>query len=133
MLDQEYGELFIRIWLILSKGILIPLIVPLVASIAFSLLRRSSFNDKRVDFIILMMFSLFGGLIGLFTGASREPVVGTILPVLISTVVTYIGYFASKNLSDEQKKLLPFCIVVFLIATWVGTLYGLNLRLDWSK
>lgn len=133
MLNQEYTELFFRLWLILSKGLLIPLTIPLIISLMVVWFRKSAFNNKHIDFVVLAVFSLFGGLVGLFTGASREPVVGTVLPVIISTVVTYIGYLASKELDTIQKQLLPFCIVVFLIATWVGTLYGLNLRLDWSS
>lgn len=132
MFDQSYLDLLLRIWLMFSKGVIIPIAVPILISSIVSLVRNSSFYNKKTDFVILALFSIFGGLVGFFTGASREPVVGTVLPVIISTVVTYIGYLASKQLNEEQKKLVPFCVIVFLLATWIATLYGMSLRLDWS-
>jgi len=132
MFEQEYIELFTRAWLILTKAIVPSVLPTIILAGIITFFKKTTFTSKGTDFLVLAIAVLFGSVIGFFTGASRDPVVGTILPIVISLIIIYVGYMSSKEVENNVKEIIPFCIVLFILSTWFSALYGMGMRLDWG-
>lgn len=104
-----------------------------ILSLFFSLLKSNASKDYAQRFSIFFLFSIFGSVVGFFTGASREAVVGTVLPILITTVVSYIGYLTAKTIPEDYRKMIPFCVLSLIISCWVSALLGMSFRMDWEN
>ena len=77
---------------------------------------------------ILIAFSLLGTLIGIFTGASREPIMQGLLPAFITFITGLVAYLASKDVLKSWAALVPSCLVVLLLTAVLSSFYGSTLR-----
>ena len=118
-------------WLIL-KDVLCPLI--LFASISSIIISVLSYYISSTSFknaiMISLMFSFFGATLGVLTGASREPSVNVVLPIIVSSTVGFFGYLTNKSASRELALLMPPGIMCFMINIIFAAFYGQVLRVQ---
>jgi hypothetical protein len=113
---------------LLISPLLIGACLGIVFALTFSLVNRErSYWDKlKQNFLPAIGFSipivLVGYVAGYFTGISRSPVVGAIVPsflALIGGLNIYLFGVDTKN-----KALVGYCVFIFVIALLYGTQFG---------
>jgi 4-hydroxybenzoate polyprenyltransferase len=78
--------------------------------------------------VFIFSFGFLGGVLGYSAGYSRVPVVGTILPALLTFVTALLGYLFSKDQLETYRPLIPYCIVVLLLNSFYGLSVGSIMR-----
>lgn len=81
---------------------------------------------------VIFSFSLLGGIIGLFVGASKTPVIGTVLPAILTFVAALLAYLFGKENLRDWRPVLPFCIIAVLLTALYGSLMGTSVRKDFE-
>nr|VFK58838.1 MAG: hypothetical protein BECKTC1821F_GA0114240_102711 [Candidatus Kentron sp. TC] len=79
-------------------------------------------------FASIFLFCIFGVVMGFLTGASREPTVGNILPILITIIVTYIGHMFALKIENNYRTLILYCVVALLLSVLFSSIYGAKYR-----
>jgi hypothetical protein len=77
------------------------------------------------------LFALLGGYIGYGTGASREPIVGAIVPALLTLLATAMAYMFSRKQAAStvwQALSIP-ALTALIISCLVATVVGANARM----
>lgn len=69
---------------------------------------------------LILAFGVFGTMLGLLIGASREPVVGAALPVLVTLVTGFLTYFTQKGTALSFRH----CVPAMIIALATGSIFG---------
>ena len=82
--------------------ILVVLPTAIICFLAYCALSLPMLSAARIQTV---SFAAFGTIIGMLMGASREPMVGSTLPLLISFVTVYITYISEKQSSDEARNI----------------------------
>jgi hypothetical protein len=82
-------------------------------------------------------FALLGAGIGYFAGSSNSPVVGTLLPLLFGLTGGASGMYVARTSLDEPMAALRIAVlgralVLFVVCCFVGSAYGISLRLERS-
>jgi uncharacterized membrane protein YfcA len=90
-----------------------------LSAIALSLVLSILYNyiNKNIvarALVVFLVFSVFGSTIGVFMGASKSPIVTSLLPPIITLIAGYIAYLGSKELPKEFKELLPGAVLLLL-------------------
>ena len=104
--------------------------VPLFTSVALGTailtgVSRLSGKDRLKDrWIFIFAFGLLGGVIGYSSGNSREPVMGTILPALLTFVTALLGYIFGKEALQPFRSLMPYCVASLVIHAFFGLSLG---------
>ena len=57
---------------------------------------------------VIFAFSLLGGLVGIFVGASQEPTTGTVLPAILTFITALLAYLFGKEQLKDWRGILPF-------------------------
>ncbi len=119
--------------------IMAPLLVAVLISSVVGLLPFLKFvTGASTAFLLAIAFGLVGGTIGLFTGASQSPVVGAVLPALLTLVGGFVTYIIGKDTikaSDNapapdpntKKFGITILIALSLSSVWMG-FYGNAIR-----
>lgn len=118
-----------EIWQVFVNG-LFPISLPfilscLIFSVLCSLFSKQSF---RFTFPILLAFGFLGGVSGLSAGLSREPVIGTVIPAMLTLVSGVLGYLFSKEHLKDWRVVIPFCIFILTLNTCIGLFLGSQMR-----
>jgi hypothetical protein len=118
-----------EIWQIFITGIF-PILTPLIITCAgFSILCSVFSNHSlRVTFPIVAAFGLLGGITGYSVGASRVPVLGLVLPAMLTLCSAVLGYLFSKEQLKTWRLVIPFCIIVLSINSYIGLFIGSEMR-----
>lgn len=119
---------FIEIWQIITLGffptitsfLIICGVVSILATIFSGLSLRAT-----VPFILA--FGLLGGVTGFAVGESRVPVVGVVLPAMLTFASGVLGYMFTKD-NTKYRLVLPFCLVVLSLNALFGLFTGSQLR-----
>ena len=86
--------------------------------------------------ILFLCFSLAGGLCGMCIGSSLQPVVGAVLPALLTLLTAFFAFGFAREGSAEMRSLIAFCFIALLLMTthWVfaGSKYRLGYEL-WAE
>jgi hypothetical protein len=100
----------------------------IISSVSFLAVRAI---DKRgANAAIATAFSAFGSVIGILTGASREPVLGGMLPLILSMVTVFITFIVERKNSVGVKNNYMIALTCFFIGTIFGAFYGASYRND---
>jgi hypothetical protein len=81
-------------------------------------------NDFTVDTGVWFM----GGVAGFSAGLSRVPVVGTVIPAMLTLVSGFLGYLFGKEHLKEWRLVIPFCILIFTFNSLIGLFIGSQMR-----
>jgi hypothetical protein len=112
------------------KSLMLPvLIFVVIGSLLIYLAARLLGKTKiKGQVIFIFSFGFLGGVLGYSAGYSRVPVVGTILPALLTFVTALLGYLFSKDQLETYRPLIPYCIVVLLLNSFYGLSVGSIMR-----
>ena len=83
--------------------------------------------------VSIFAFSLLGGVIGIFVGASQTPVIGTVLPAVLTFITGLLAYLFGKESMMEWRPVIPVCIISLLITSLFGSFMGSQIRLDFEE
>jgi|SoiMethySBSTD1v2_1073268.scaffolds.fasta_scaffold2528137_1 K+-sensing histidine kinase KdpD len=102
---------------------IISVLIGLAAGLAFKL-------SPRQAAILCLAFGAIGAVTGLFMGASRDSVVGTIVPAFLTVVSGLAAYqFAAPGkVYETWRKSLPVAIACMFLAAAAGATFGSAMR-----
>lgn len=109
--------------------VLVPLfVVGTLASVLFSYLYSRSLRERFLrSIMVFLTFSSFGSTVGMFMGASSQPIVASVLPPVITLVSGYLAFVKSANLPLKTRVLVPGALVLMLgmlqYSAWYVKLY----------
>lgn len=103
-----------------------PILLTVLIFTLFLMIFAKSVTDKRGCFWALVAFSLLGIVTGTLAGFSRQPVVGAILPPVLSLVGGLAIYLVGKD--SENRVLVSFCVIALSFNLLIGTVWGAKLR-----
>lgn len=120
-------QLFVDVWraalnaiIILSPAVLFSLIL----SITIARLYARFFSKSVWPFtVLLLIFSLFGAMIGIFVGASRQPIISNTLPPIIALVSGYIVLTKSNGIPSRTRLVFPAGVLLLLLMLLIGAFY----------
>lgn len=99
--------------------------------VALALLPTKWVTSLRGVYFQILAFSSIGAFLGMFTGASKEPVVAAMLPATITLISGLTVYFFEKK-QDQRKDLdisaLSALLCGLVIFASFGAYYAANLR-----
>jgi hypothetical protein len=70
---------------------------------------------------------------GIFVGASQTPVIGTVLPAVLTFITGLLAYLFSKENLVDWRPVIPNCIVALLLTVLFGAFMGSQIRLDYEE
>jgi hypothetical protein len=102
--------------------------IPITAVVVAAVLSfvRTPEITWRDRFWVLLSFSMLGFSTGVLTGLSRQPVVGAVLPPVLSLVGGLAIYLIGKD--GSNRVLVSLCILVLSFNLFIGTTWGVALR-----
>ena len=101
-----------------------PLVMGALASIVMAKLFSTYLNRSIWPIAALFfMFSLFGTTIGVFMGASKQPIVASTLPPIITLVSGYIVLTKGADMSPRTRLTLPGALLMLLLMLLFGAFY----------
>jgi len=80
--------------------------------------------------IFILVFGLLGAVIGVLTGSSRESVVGSVLPAILTLITAFLTFsFTSEGLKPVRT-VIPYCLFALLLNTVYWVYIGSKIRTD---
>jgi hypothetical protein len=67
--------------------------------------------------VLFFCFGLAGGLTGRCIGTSLQPVVGAVLPAILTLLTGFFAFGFAREGSAESRSLIAFCSVALLLMT----------------
>lgn len=107
----------------LLLGILPVLLSAVLAAIALQCI-KNKIELVRGSSSVIISFTALGAMLGVFIGASREPVVGAALPALITLISGLMVYLFSKEEMTEWRATIPISLIALVLAASGGGFYG---------
>jgi hypothetical protein len=120
---------FSELWTVFVQGIF-PVSAPLlITSVIFSFIcSLFSRHSVRMTLPLILAFGFMGGVAGFSAGLSRVPVVGTVIPAMLTLVSGFLGYLFGKEHLKEWRLVIPFCILIFTFNSLIGLFIGSQMR-----
>jgi predicted neutral ceramidase superfamily lipid hydrolase len=100
-------------------------IVSLPLAIWFRVVHKA--HAKDTWFFIVALAAL-GAVCGMCIGSSRQSVMATVLPALLTLMTALCGYAFTKEGLQEMKPVLPFALLALLLSSLYCTFVGAKLR-----
>lgn len=118
----------------IARGVVLPFAVVIAGVTLISTLAAALMWKTRARLFVplILMFASLGGTLGIFVGASQTPVVGDLLPALLTFVSGLLAYVVTKKDSPVSgwRRAMPFCIVALLFAALTTSFLGSSIRGD---
>jgi hypothetical protein len=109
---------FILLWPVLLLAVLVSLLVFLWSS--------KIGKSEGPSFLLITSFSLLGVTLGILTGWSRSPVVGTAITAILGLVGGFSLYLLGKK--EYPRIVVSVCILILSFLLLVGTYLGGQFR-----
>lgn len=106
------------------------LVVSAIAIILYIILTKVSNAASRLHGALIFGFTALGGMVGIATGASLTPVVGTVLPAFLTFVSGVLVYLFGRESLSEWRHAIPFCLIGLLLASLYMSFVGTGIRAD---
>ncbi len=116
---------FSDLWTAFRFGFL-PVVTFILGISLFALLaaRYKSGIKFQGSAMAIVAFGSLGGVLGFAVGNSRQPIVGTVLPALLTFITALLGYLFSKEQLSEWRPVIPYCITVLVLNAFIGLCSG---------
>ncbi len=101
------------------------LIITVILFIPYKLL---SDNGEYQHMFFLLGFSYLGGMLGITTGSSETPVLGTLLPALLTFITGLLAYLFNHKNSAEYKPLIPMSMLCLMVCSVFSVFLGTTIR-----
>jgi len=95
--------------------------------------RKIQKKGPRGIWLFIVVFGLLGGIVGICTGASRQPVVGVVLPAILTLMTVVFGYAFTREALVEMRPVIPFSLVAMLLAAAYCAFLGSKIRFENEK
>ena len=79
---------------------------------------------------VLIAMSFIGVVTGYMTGLSRAPVVGAVLPGILTLIGGLVIFIATRETTSEFRALTATCVIALMITLLLGTSWGSLSRED---
>jgi 4-hydroxybenzoate polyprenyltransferase len=118
-----------NLWYAVQQAFLpVVVAVALSASAVYLIARFIGKLRASGQLIFLLALSSLGGFLGYSAGASRQSIIGTVLPTLLTLVTLLLGYVFSKKSVPELQPLIPYCILLLVLNAFWGLFVGSEIR-----
>ncbi|HEU5323021.1 MAG TPA: hypothetical protein VFX28_19605 [Methylomirabilota bacterium] len=94
--------------------------------VAAVLLLACDRGHRREAFVVLAAFAMLGLVTGYLTGLSRQPVVGAVLPAVLSLLGGVTAFVVGR--SRESRAMVGAMLFTFALTLLVGTSWGAVMR-----
>ena len=74
--------------------------------------------------------ALLGLVVGMFSGASTTPVMGDVLPALLTFITALLAYLFAKDALKEYRDAIPPALINLLLAAVISAFLGSAIRAD---
>lgn len=78
-------------------------------------------------------FTCLGLVIGILTGASMTPVVGSLLPALLTLLGALLAYMFGKESLADWRLTVPLCLIALMLSALYGIFMGGTIRDTWQR
>jgi len=78
-------------------------------------------------------FACLGLVIGILTGASMTPVVGSLLPALLTLLGALLAYMFGKESLAVWRPAIPYCLIALMLSALYGIFMGGTIRDTWQR
>lgn len=120
---------YTEIWQTLQQGFFPILVVIMISNITFLIFCAAmSRMTIKTSLPFIFAFGIMGGLIGHAIGASRIPVVGIVLPAVLTLISGLLIYIFGKDTLKLWRLVVPYCIMVLCFNAWIGLFIGAQMR-----
>ena len=99
-----------------------------LAAVGAAALRVQTAQPVHGSLSLIVAFAAVGVTSGVAAGNSRDPVVGAVLPAMLTLVSGLFVYMFSKDGLAQWRPVIPFCVAVVAIGGLVGLSLGSTLR-----
>jgi hypothetical protein len=90
--------------------------------------RSAKGSNQQGGFALIVAFSLLGGVAGLITGNSREPIAGPLLTGLLGVITALLAYLFSSEALRTYRPYIPFLMMALMLNSLVGLSVGAGYR-----
>lgn len=101
------------------------LVITVLLFIPYKILSKSG---KSEHVLFLLGFSYLGGMLGITTGSSETPVLGTLLPALLTFITGLLAYLFNHKDVGEYKPLIPMSLMCLMICSVFSVFLGTTIR-----
>lgn len=77
---------------------------------------------------LIAAFACLGLVIGILTGASMTPVVGSLLPALLTLLGALLAYMFGKESLAVWRPAIPYCLIALMLSALYGIFMGGTIR-----
>lgn len=82
---------------------------------------------------LIAAFACLGIVVGILTGSSRTPVVGSLLPALLTLLGASLAYLFGKESLAVWRPAIPYCLIALMLAALYGIFMGGTIRDAWEE
>jgi hypothetical protein len=82
--------------------------------------------------LFIIVFALLGAVVGDCVGVSREPVVGTVIPAVLTLFAAFGGYAFTNEGLAKIRPVIPFCLFALVLLTLHWVFVGAKPRLSYE-
>lgn len=82
---------------------------------------------------LIAAFACLGLVIGILTGASMTPVVGSLLPALLTLLGALLAYMFGKESLAVWRPAIPYCLIALMLSALYGIFMGGTIRDTWQR
>ena len=87
-------------------------------------------EGRREATLFIIVLGLLGGVVGICTGASRVPVVGSVLPAFLTFMTAFCGYAFTKEGLAKMRHVIPYSLTAMLISSVYFSFVGSKIRFE---
>jgi len=130
----NYAESWMLFWNTINIVFLPWISLVLVISLSIYGFYRLTIQDYSIEKGWLIVgFVALGAMVGITTGASKTPVLGTFLPAFLTFISGILGYLFSKESLSDWRKVIPFCMAGMLSASVLNAFVGTAIKGEYLK
>lgn len=100
----------------------------IIAFISWLIMRYVSKITHKGSYAAVFAFGSLGGFLGYTVASSRESIAGLVLPALLTLITAMLGYIFSRDNLKTWRSVIPFCISVLVLNSFLGLLSGSIIR-----
>ncbi len=101
------------------------LVITFILFIPYKIVSKKAKNEQV---FFLLGFAYLGGMLGITTGSSETPVLGTLLPALLTFITGLLAYLFNHEKTAEFKPLIPLSLICLMVSSVFSVFVGTTIR-----